>query len=255
MPLYIGDYQADTQHLNTYQHGAYLLLLMHHWQHGKLPGDDAQLARIAKVHPPHWPRLKRVLMPFFSIQEDGSYIQKRMVKELSKAAEISNKRKAAAEQMHQRRHANAEQMHTQSQSQSQLYKNKKERESAAPNGAAPHTKGSDNSAERGGREEGGSPTSSDNPSLPKSRNLRGSRLSENWRLSPEDEAFARDGLTAEVVGIEAEKFRNHWISAPGQKGVKRDWSATWRNWCLNHGNGIPAKPSLRKRSRDLPKTK
>jgi uncharacterized protein YdaU (DUF1376 family) len=117
MPLYIGDYQADTQHLSTYEHGAYLLLLMHHWQHDKLPGDDGQLSRIAKVHPPHWSRLKKVLMPFFDVQEDGSWTQKRTLKELIKAGEISNKRKEAAEQMHERRRANALQMHTQPQLQ------------------------------------------------------------------------------------------------------------------------------------------
>jgi uncharacterized protein YdaU (DUF1376 family) len=122
MPLYIGDYRADTPHLSTFEHGAYLLLLMHHWQYDKLPGDDARLARIAGVHPPHWPKLKKVLMPFFDVQEDGSWTQKRMVKELSKAAEISNKRKAAAEQMLNRRRANAEQMLTQLQLQPQLQK-------------------------------------------------------------------------------------------------------------------------------------
>lgn len=29
---------------------------------------------------------------------------------------------------------------------------------------------------------------------------------------------------------EFEKFRDHWIAQPGQKGVKADWFATWRNW-------------------------
>ncbi len=31
----------------------------------------------------------------------------------------------------------------------------------------------------------------------------------------------------------ADKFRDYWISQPGQKGVKLDWSATWRNWVRN----------------------
>ncbi|MFP5504874.1 MAG: helix-turn-helix domain-containing protein [Gammaproteobacteria bacterium] len=29
---------------------------------------------------------------------------------------------------------------------------------------------------------------------------------------------------------EFEIFRDYWISQPGQKGVKLDWFATWRNW-------------------------
>ena len=28
-----------------------------------------------------------------------------------------------------------------------------------------------------------------------------------------------------------EEFRDHWISQPGAKGRKSDWTATWRNWC------------------------
>ncbi|KAB2761724.1 hypothetical protein F9L00_12725 [Brucella anthropi] len=30
---------------------------------------------------------------------------------------------------------------------------------------------------------------------------------------------------------EADKFRDYWRGQPGQRGVKLDWEATWRNWC------------------------
>ena len=26
------------------------------------------------------------------------------------------------------------------------------------------------------------------------------------------------------------RFADHWAAQPGQKGVKADWPATWRNW-------------------------
>ena len=33
-----------------------------------------------------------------------------------------------------------------------------------------------------------------------------------------------------TVSVEAEKFRDHFVAQPGQKGRKADWLATWRNW-------------------------
>lgn len=61
---------------------------------------------------------------------------------------------------------------------------------------------------------------------------RGTRLSENWVLPKlwGDWAVADQGLTEDSVRLEAEKFRDYWHSVAGQKGVKRDWQATWRNW-------------------------
>lgn len=57
---------------------------------------------------------------------------------------------------------------------------------------------------------------------------RGSRLSDTW---VPDEVFAsREGLSAETIRREAASFRDYWRGVPGQRGVKVDWDATWRNW-------------------------
>ena len=40
----------------------------------------------------------------------------------------------------------------------------------------------------------------------------------------------RQELTAERIRAIAEQFKDHWIAQPGQRGVKADWLATWRNW-------------------------
>lgn len=58
------------------------------------------------------------------------------------------------------------------------------------------------------------------------------------------------GLTDLRCRDEAAKFCDHWRAQPGQKGVKLDWSATWRNWCRRAaGDGIkaPAAQSFRER--------
>lgn len=40
----------------------------------------------------------------------------------------------------------------------------------------------------------------------------------------------REGLTEAEAARELARFKDHWSAAPGAKGVKRDWPATWRNW-------------------------
>jgi uncharacterized protein YdaU (DUF1376 family) len=65
MPLYIGDYRADTKYLNAAQHGAYLLLIMRYWQQGELP-DDEQLARIGCISIAQWRRHRPVIRAFFA---------------------------------------------------------------------------------------------------------------------------------------------------------------------------------------------
>ena len=58
---------------------------------------------------------------------------------------------------------------------------------------------------------------------------RGTRLPLDWQPDETDLAFGEsEGVH---VPNEIGKFRDYWVAQPGQKGVKVDWSATWRNWC------------------------
>ncbi|WP_244538431.1 DUF1376 domain-containing protein [Methylobacterium sp. ap11] len=65
MPLYVADYLADTGHLSTLEHGAYLLLIMHYWQNGKLPTEEAKLARICRLSSREWAGVRDTLAEFF----------------------------------------------------------------------------------------------------------------------------------------------------------------------------------------------
>jgi hypothetical protein len=38
---------------------------------------------------------------------------------------------------------------------------------------------------------------------------------------------------------ETEKFVDYWRAQPGQRGVKVDWPATWRNWMRRASEGAP----------------
>jgi uncharacterized protein YdaU (DUF1376 family) len=56
----------------------------------------------------------------------------------------------------------------------------------------------------------------------------GSRLPPDWQP---DAVFARrEGLSGPDCAREADRFRDYWRGQPGQRGVKLDWDATWRNW-------------------------
>lgn len=106
MPLGVDDYLADTRHLSTLEHGAYLLLIMRYWQKSGLPDDERMIMRIAGMTQDQWEESRDVLASFFS---DG-WRHPRIDVELAKADEIISKRKSAAKSMHASRSACAEQV-------------------------------------------------------------------------------------------------------------------------------------------------
>jgi uncharacterized protein YdaU (DUF1376 family) len=95
MPVYIGDYLADTMHLSTEQHGAYLLLLFHLWRRGILHDDDVALAKITGLNKSAWSNARLVLAEFFSIQ-DGLWRHGRVERERIRVAAKQQSRAKSA---------------------------------------------------------------------------------------------------------------------------------------------------------------
>lgn len=85
MPLYIGDWESGTRHLDCEQDGAYGRLIRHYWRNGPLPDDDGALARIVGMALPRWRKVRPVLVCFFTVQ-DGRWYQKRVDAELERWA-------------------------------------------------------------------------------------------------------------------------------------------------------------------------
>lgn len=123
MPLYVADYIADTGHLSTLEHGAYMLLIMHYWQNGGLPTDDKRIARVVRLPFDEWMEIREAISELFN----EGWRHKRIDAELAKTDAIISKRsaagKAGASARYGNRMANATdlpyQTHGQSQSQSQ----------------------------------------------------------------------------------------------------------------------------------------
>jgi len=95
MQLYVSDFVGDTLPLSTEQIGAYMLLLMAMWNAGgRLPDDDAKLARVARLSLKKWRAISADLSIFFE-REGGEIGHKRLTRELRKAQVKSEARAAA----------------------------------------------------------------------------------------------------------------------------------------------------------------
>ena len=149
MPFYWAEYLADTGHLTTEEHGAYLLLIGAYWQAGgPLVDDDKRLARLTRLSLRRWKAVRETLANFFTITDQKWHLT-RVDDELSatkkrylKRVEAGKKRQSLAGKKQQNQcqnssTADAMRQHSSSyargnpQSQSQLHDSDKS-ESEAP---------------------------------------------------------------------------------------------------------------------------
>ena len=93
MQLYIADYLADTMHLSTEEHGAYLLLMFNYWQTGRAIPKN-RLAKIARVSDSRWAELQTALKEFF--EDDGdSWVHLRIERDIETVTSSAKSRPAA----------------------------------------------------------------------------------------------------------------------------------------------------------------
>lgn len=252
MPIYIGDYLADTMRLSTVQHGAYFLLMMEYWRQGPLPHDADELCAVARTDRKTWDRaIWPVLKRFFSLEEDGFLHQKRADAERAHAEDKRIKRTAAAHAKHQKYSCKKDANAPANAEQTVVQNECKEGDTCASRaGASPSPSHSSSLRSEDPSLRSGGASAEASPGQEKSK--RGSRLPADWRPSPELEQFARDNGTD--PSLVTPIFRDHWIGVAGAKGVKLDWDATYRNWVRRDQQLGPRRPASRMAQIDRPRT-
>lgn len=92
--LYVADYLADTMHLTTEEHGAYLLLIMNYWQTGH-PIPKRRLASVARLSNDRWTDVEKSLSEFFTETPTGEWYHARIEGDLAKVLSKSEQASAA----------------------------------------------------------------------------------------------------------------------------------------------------------------
>lgn len=76
-------------------------------------------------------------------------------------------------------------------------------------------------------------TDTDTDTNKKEKKTLGKRLANDFHFPKEWEEFCQQTRPEIHPTQTFDKFKDYWIAQAGQKGVKLDWFATWRNWVRN----------------------
>lgn len=98
MPVYIGDFLAETAHLSCELKGALMLVRFAMWKGGgKVENHDGQLAAITGLGLKKWKSAKPMLMGFFQVSDNWLF-DKQLAEEYQHACEVYEKRVASGKQ-------------------------------------------------------------------------------------------------------------------------------------------------------------
>lgn len=208
-PHHIGDYARDTAHLSMVEEGAYRRLLdLCYATEKPLPLDREKLYRLARATTEEEKQAISIVLGEFFIDGDGGWYHKRVREEIKKA---SAKTKAARDNGKKGGRPVTRPVSIGQPSGFQSAK-PNETHSKAPNSQTPIA----NSQEPKKREE--------------AQRSRGSRLPADWQPSEILKAWAEKERTDLDITATIAAFKDYYAAAPGTRGVKLDWEATFRTW-------------------------
>lgn len=192
-PFHVSDYIHDTAHLSNEEDLAFRRLLdLYYTQEKPIPNKTQEVARRIRMSKQE-NAVQTVLEEFFSFNVEKDHWYHKRCDETISAYQAKAERNRQIGKLGGRPKSNPEQTQTVSK----------------PN---PNQEPITNNQE------------------PKVKSNRGSRLPSDLSLSDDWSLFChheRPDLNALQV---FNQFKDYWIAQPGQKGVKTDWDATWRNW-------------------------
>ena len=193
----LGDYAKKAGRLTMLQHGAYTLLIDSCYDREIFPTLEQALEWTWASTEAEVEAVKFVLSRFFLLDKDGCYVQDRILAELLHYQKNADTNKRIADEREAKRKENRT-------------KRVQSVDEAPPN-QEPLTINH----------------------KPIKENKRGSRLAQDWFLNKSLGEWALQERPDIDVRLVAEQFKDYWVAQPGQKGVKLDWDATWRNWVRN----------------------
>jgi len=199
-PMYPSDFEAKTSHLSIAEDGAYNRLLRICWMTPgcTMPADEDWVMRRARaVDDGEQSAMRAVLAEFFTIK-NGRYSNGKLLRIWHEANDAHEKRKNAGSMG-----GKAKSLKTQKPVSSNAVAKPKQPE---PEPELDKEKEETNVSSK----------------------KRGIRLPDDWK--PNLEFTQGEGVDDTQALREAEKMRDYFNAQPGQKGVKLDWDATYRNW-------------------------
>jgi uncharacterized protein YdaU (DUF1376 family) len=190
--FHIGDYKSHTHHLSLMEDLAYRRLLDFYFLHEQ-PIKHRDIARQIGMRE-HEEDVMTVLNEFFISTEDG-FVSPRADKEIKQYKEFAEAGKRGA---------------------AKRWGTPPNVEAISPPNATPIA------------------TNNHKPITinqePKVKQHKGSRLHPTFTMPDEWGEFCEQERPDLIPNKVFNQFKDYWISQAGQKGVKLDWFATWRNW-------------------------
>jgi uncharacterized protein YdaU (DUF1376 family) len=193
----LGDYAKKAGRLTMLQHGSYTLLIDSCYDREIFPTLEQALEWTWASTEAEVEAVKFVLNRFFTLDKDGCYVQDRILEELLQYHKNADINKRIADEREAKRKANNT--------------NRERSVNEAPPNHKPLT-------------------TNQEPLTKVEKKHRGTRLPTELEIPDDYIAFCqqeRQDLNPHSVWAQ---FKDYWIAQPGQKGVKADWQATWRNW-------------------------
>jgi uncharacterized protein YdaU (DUF1376 family) len=190
----LGDYAKKCGRLSMLQHGAYTLLIDSCYDREKFPTLEEAIEWTWASTEAEIEAVKFVLSRFFRLDEDGQYVQERILAELLDYHAKADKNKQIALDRETKR------------------REKSTKRAPVVDEAPPNQEPITINQE------------------PVKKMQRGTRLPADCLLPPDWFEFCKQERPDLVPRQVFDEFRDYWIAQPGQKGVKTDWDATWRNW-------------------------
>lgn len=192
----IGDYAKKAGRLTMLQHGSYTLLIDACYDREVFPTLEQALEWTWASTEAEVEAVKFVLSRFFTLDKDGCYVQDRILEELLHYHKNADTNKRIAEEREAKR------------------REKRTKREQIVDEPPPNHK----------------PLTTNHKPLTIIEKNRGTRLPSELEIPDEYILFCqqeRQDLDPHKVWAQ---FKDYWTAQPGQKGVKTDWAATWRNW-------------------------